>query len=67
MIGRIMPRFKSASAIAVNKSLNRTSQPLWQRNYWERVVRDEKELNAMLEYSVTNPRQWKLDALHPQK
>ncbi len=64
-IGSIMRRFKSMSAIVVNKSLGRSSQPLWQRNYWERVVRDEKELHGMQEYIVNNPRQWKLDKLHP--
>ena len=64
-IGNIIRRFKSMSAIAVNKSLGRSSQPLWQRNYWERVVRDEKELHGMQEYIVNNPRQWELDKLHP--
>jgi putative transposase len=64
-LGQIMRRFKSTSAIAVNKSLGRSSQPLWQRNYWERVVRDEKELHGMQEYIVNNPRQWILDKLHP--
>jgi len=64
-LGKIMRRFKSMSAIAVNKSLGRSLQPLWQRNYWERVVRDEKELHAMQEYIANNPRQWELDKLHP--
>ncbi|MGH8050994.1 MAG: transposase [Arenimonas sp.] len=64
-VGKIMRRFKSTSAIAVNKLLGRASQPLWQRNYWERVVRDEKELHAMQEYIGNNPLQWHLDKLHP--
>jgi putative transposase len=64
-VGKIMRRFKSMSAIAVNKSRSRSLQPLWQRNYWERVVRDEKELHGMQEYIVNNPRQWELDKLHP--
>ena len=64
-VGKIIRRFKSMSAIAVNKSLGRSLQPLWQRNYWERVVRDEKELHAMQEYIGNNSRQWELDKLHP--
>ncbi len=64
-VGQIMRRFKSMSAIAVNKSLPRSSQPLWQRNYWERVVRDEKELHGLQEYILNNPRQWTQDKLHP--
>lgn len=66
-VGRIMRRFKSMSAIAVNRSLGRSLQALWQRNYWERVVRDEKELHGLQEYIVNNPRQWALDKLHPLK
>jgi putative transposase len=65
-VGQILRRFKSMSAIAVNKSLGRSSQALWQRNYWERVVRNEKELHGMQEYIVNNPRQWELDKLHPK-
>jgi putative transposase len=64
-VGKIMRRFKSMSAIAVNKSLGRSLQALWQRNYWERVVRDEKELHGLQEYIVHNPKQWALDKLHP--
>lgn len=64
-VGQIMRRFKSMSAIAANKSLGRSSQPLWQRNYWERVVRDEKELHGLQEYIVNNPAKWKLDKLYP--
>lgn len=64
-VGQIMRRFKSMSAVAINKSLGRSSQPLWQRNYWERVARDEKELHGLQKYIVNNPRQWVLDKLHP--
>jgi hypothetical protein len=38
---------------------------LWQRNYWERVVRDEKELKSIREYIQNNPAQWEMDKLHP--
>ena len=38
---------------------------LWQRNYWEHIVRDETELNRIREYIVTNPVRWEMDMLHP--
>jgi hypothetical protein len=38
---------------------------LWQRNYWEHIVRNEPELNRILEYIHNNPAQWELDKLHP--
>ena len=38
---------------------------LWQRNYWEHIVRDESELNRIREYIATNPVRWEMDVLHP--
>ena len=38
---------------------------LWQRNYWEHIVRDEAELNRIREYIATNPVRWEMDRLHP--
>jgi len=36
---------------------------LWQRNYWEHIVRDEPELHRICEYIQNNPAQWELDKL----
>jgi putative transposase len=36
---------------------------LWQRNYWEHIVRDESELNRIREYVSNNPAQWEMDSL----
>ena len=39
---------------------------LWQRNYWEHVVSNERELHRIREYISTNPAKWELDRLyHP--
>lgn len=38
---------------------------LWQRSYWEHIVRNEMELNRIREYIQNNPAQWELDKLHP--
>jgi hypothetical protein len=37
---------------------------LWQRNYWEHIVRNEPELNRIREYIHNNPAQWESDKLH---
>ena len=36
---------------------------LWQRNYWEHVVRNDEELNNIREYIRNNPRTWEEDRL----
>ena len=36
---------------------------LWQRNYWEHIVRDDDDLNRIREYVIDNPINWKIDDL----
>ena len=38
---------------------------LWQRNYYEHVIRDEKTLEEIRNYIVNNPYHWEDDDLHP--
>ena len=36
---------------------------IWQRNYWEHIIRNEQELNRVRRYIVDNPLQWEQDSL----
>jgi REP element-mobilizing transposase RayT len=36
---------------------------LWQRNYYEQIIRDETSLRRVREYIINNPRQWQQDKL----
>lgn len=65
-LGDIMRAFKSISAIAANRLLARSGRPFWQRNYYERVIRSERELNAVREYIRTNPLNWEVDPENPE-
>jgi REP element-mobilizing transposase RayT len=38
---------------------------LWQRNYYEHVIRSEDELNKIREYIQSNPLKWDLDRENP--
>ena len=38
---------------------------LWQRNYYEHVIRDEEELNRIRQYIIANPGRWEDDAENP--
>jgi len=38
---------------------------VWQRNYYERVIRDEEELNRCREYILLNPLKWEFDRENP--
>ncbi len=43
----------------------RFSGRLWQRNYYEHIIRDETELNLAREYIINNARKWDLDRENP--
>lgn len=64
-LGAIIRCLKSRSAIAVNKTHDRSGVPVWQRNYWDRIIRNESELHAFRTYIQNNPQQWHADLLFP--
>ena len=40
---------------------------LWQRNYYEHIIRNEESLNRIREYILTNPMRWELDRENPHR
>jgi putative transposase len=39
---------------------------IWQRNYFEHIIRNEKDLFRIREYIMNNPLQWQLDEENPE-
>jgi len=66
-LGTVVRAFKSICAIGVNRLLSRSGQPLWQRSYYEHIIRDEESLNRIREYIGTNPLRWQLDRENPER
>lgn len=64
-IGEIVREFKARSTRAVNKTKSIQGVSVWQRNYYEHVIRSESELSAIREYIANNPLQWDLDSNNP--
>ncbi len=64
-LGAIVGTFKSASTRRVNRARRTTGQPLWQRNYYERIIRNDEELNAIRQYIRDNPAKWADDPNNP--
>ena len=63
-LGRLIGAFKTVSTKSINKLCQTPGTKLWQRNYWEHIVRNEPELNRIREYIHNNPVQWGLDLLN---
>jgi len=40
---------------------------VWQRNYYEHIIRDENSLNLIRRYIVGNPAQWAEDENNPDR
>jgi len=57
--------FKSAAAGRIKRLQGISGESLWQRNYYERVIRNEDELNSIRQYILDNPLQWHLDRENP--
>ncbi len=64
-IGAIVAGFKSAVTKRINDLRGAPYKPVWQRNYYEHVIRNEDELNEIREYIVNNPLKWDLDSENP--
>jgi REP element-mobilizing transposase RayT len=37
---------------------------IWQRNYWEHIIRNENEYHCIAQYILDNPQKWELDKLN---
>ncbi|WP_070962237.1 transposase [Desulfococcus multivorans] len=66
-VGAVMAGFKSAATKRINELRQSPGTKLWQRNYWEHIVRNETELNRIREYIHNNPAQWGMDKLYPRR
>jgi REP element-mobilizing transposase RayT len=64
-VGAIVRGFKSAVTKRINQIRRTPGLPVWQRNYYEHVIRNEGELTRIREYIVDNPSQWALDRENP--
>ncbi len=62
-IGAIVRGFKSAVTKQINIMRKTPAVPLWQRNYYEHIIRDEDALNRIRQYIINNPAKWHQDKL----
>ena len=56
-LGAIIRGFKAA----VTRQAHR---PVWQRNYWEHIIRHQQSYDEITTYIANNPAQWEMDSLH---
>jgi putative transposase len=58
--------FKSATTRRIRELRATMCRSVWQRNYYEHIVRNERELSQIREYIATNPLRWAFDRENPE-
>ena len=66
-LGAIVGNFKSVTARRINHIRKTPGTPVWQRNYYERVIRNDREWNAIRQYIRDNPANWAEDRENPDR
>ena len=66
-LGQIIAYFKYHSTRIINQIRNTPGIPLWHRNYYEHIIRNEKELYYKRKYIMNNPIKWEIDGNNPDK
>ncbi len=61
LLSRIVGRFKMTTAKAINLARGTHGTPVWQRNYYEHVIRPAHALDRIRAYIVANPARWAMD------
>ncbi len=69
-LGDVLGTFKSITTVAYTRGVKQLAWPafrgrIWQRNYYEHIIRDEASLHGIREYITNNPLQWALDRENP--
>ncbi len=60
-VGAIVRGFKSATTKEINRMRRTPGGPVWQRSYYEHIIRDEDDHDRVRSYIIHNPVTWTPD------
>lgn len=63
-LSSLIAGFKCATITRINTIRNTPGSAVWQRNYYEHIVRNESSLEKICQYIQNNPTSWHTDRLH---
>ncbi len=64
-LSEIIRGFKSRSARQINLIRDTTGIPVWQRGFYDRIIRNSAEMNLIRRYIAENPTRWESDEKYP--
>jgi len=71
LLGHVVGTFKSRTTVLYTRGVKGSAWPafrgrLWQRNYYEHVIRSAEALGQVRRYIADNPARWADDAENPE-
>ena len=66
-LGAIVGSFKSAVTKRINQLRRAPGTHVWQTNYHEHIIRNEREFTRIRDYIINNPASWELDRENPHR
>ena len=63
-IGAFIQNYKSLTTRKINMILRTKNQSIWQRNYYEHIIRDENDYARIVDYIENNPNSWEDDVMY---
>ena len=64
-LGVIIRAYKASVTFLINAIRGFTNPPIWQRNYHDHIIRNEREYKSIWDYIEANPDAWMDDPLNP--
>lgn len=66
-LGAFISGFKSVTTKRINLLRDAPAHPVWQRNYYEHIIRNDHDLATIRDYIAGNPARWIDDENHPER
>ena len=66
-LSEIVRAFKSFSARRINEARDTQGTKIWQRDYYEHIIRNDRELARIQEYILNNSANWAQDDYNPHR
>jgi hypothetical protein len=65
LLPKALSYFKMNTAKRINQLRRAEGVPVWQRNYYEHIVRNDEDLDRVRQYILANPLRWDTDEHNP--
>ena len=65
-LGRVIASFKYQSTKRINESMGTPGKKVFQRGYYDHIIRNDPDLHRIRAYIANNPMQWAIDEENPE-